>query len=156
MNCNDSAVFIIDDDPSARKGLMRLVIAAGLNAETFGSAQDFLDSGKAEGPGCIVLDVKMPEMTGLEVDVLDAHEIASKLPGLRVDDLAGALWVAADGQANMRAACCHAMAVVGPGSSVTMSPWPKPTENFACGASSLAGKPKKRPSRSPFWCWIRC
>ncbi len=42
----------------------------------------------------------MGEMTGLEVGVLDAHEIASKLPGLRVDDLAGALWVAADGQAN--------------------------------------------------------
>ena len=42
----------------------------------------------------------MGEMTGLEVGVLDAHEIASKLPGLRIDDLAGALWVAADGQAN--------------------------------------------------------
>ena len=61
---NEPTVFIIDDDPSARRGLTRLVRAAGMNAESFASATDFLASGKADGPGCIVLDVRMPGMTG--------------------------------------------------------------------------------------------
>jgi len=64
---NEPTVFIIDDDPSARRGLTRLVRAAGLIAESFGSAGDFLASGRREGPGCIVLDVSMPEMTGPEL-----------------------------------------------------------------------------------------
>jgi len=62
-----STIFVIDDDPSARKGLMRLVSAAGLNVEAFGSAREFLDSGLSAEPGCIVLDVQMPEMTGPEL-----------------------------------------------------------------------------------------
>jgi FixJ family two-component response regulator len=60
-------VFLIDDDPSARRGLTRLVRAAGMNAESFASAEDFLASGKYAGPGCIVLDVRMPDMTGPEL-----------------------------------------------------------------------------------------
>ena len=64
---SDPTVFIIDDDPSARRGVTRLVRAAGLNAESFPSAEDFLASGKADAPGCIVLDVRMPEMTGPEL-----------------------------------------------------------------------------------------
>jgi FixJ family two-component response regulator len=64
---DEPTVFIIDDDPSARRGLMRLVRAAGMNAESFGSARDFLSSGRLGGPGCIVLDVRMPEMTGPEL-----------------------------------------------------------------------------------------
>ena len=57
-------VFIVDDEPFARRGLTRLVRAAGMPAESFASAREFLDSGAWEGPGCIVLDVKMPEMSG--------------------------------------------------------------------------------------------
>ncbi len=64
---SEPTVYIIDDDPSARRGLTRLVRAGGLNAESFGSAKDFLSSGKLDGPGCIVLDVRMPEMTGPEL-----------------------------------------------------------------------------------------
>ena len=64
---SEPTVFIIDDDPSARRGLMRLVRAAGMNAESFASAEDFLTSGKFAGPGCIVLDVRMPDMTGPEL-----------------------------------------------------------------------------------------
>jgi FixJ family two-component response regulator len=60
-------VFIIDDDPSARRGLTRLVRAAGLKAESFSSAGGFLSSERRGGPGCIVLDVRMPEMTGPEL-----------------------------------------------------------------------------------------
>ena len=62
-----ATVFIIDDDPSARRGLTRLVKASGMHVESFASAGDFLDSGKYGGPGCIVLDVRMPEMTGPEL-----------------------------------------------------------------------------------------
>ncbi len=64
---SDPSVFIIDDDPSARRGLTRLVRAAGMNAESFASAGEFLASAKLDGPGCIVLDVRMPGMTGPEL-----------------------------------------------------------------------------------------
>ena len=64
---NEPTVFIIDDDPSARNGLTNVVQAAGINVESFASAKDFIDSKRIEGPGCIVLDVKMPEVTGPEL-----------------------------------------------------------------------------------------
>jgi FixJ family two-component response regulator len=64
---SEPTVFIIDDDPSARRGITRLVRVAGMNAESFASAGDFLTSGRSDGPGCIVLDVRMPEMTGPEL-----------------------------------------------------------------------------------------
>ena len=67
VTTSEPTVFIIDDDPSARRGVTRLVRAAGLNAESFTSAGDFLASGRTDGPGCIVLDVRMPEMTGPEL-----------------------------------------------------------------------------------------
>jgi len=73
----EPTVYIIDDDVSARRGLTRLVRAAGLSAESFTSARDFLSSWKAGGPGCIVLDVRMPEMTGPELqETLDDAEYA--------------------------------------------------------------------------------
>jgi FixJ family two-component response regulator len=64
---SEPTVFVVDDDPSARRGLTRLVRAAGLNAESFSSGADFLESEHRDGPGCIVLDVQMPEMTGPEL-----------------------------------------------------------------------------------------
>ena len=64
---SDPTVFIVDDDPSARRGLTRLVRAAGMNAESFASATEFVASQRGAGPGCIVLDVRMPEMTGPEL-----------------------------------------------------------------------------------------
>ncbi len=62
-----STIFVIDDDPSVCKGISRLVRSAGFNVETFASARDFLASGKTDGPGCIILDVRMPDMTGPEL-----------------------------------------------------------------------------------------
>ncbi len=66
---SEPTVFIVDDDPSARRGLTRLVRAAGLNAESFSSGAEFLVSEHRDGPGCIVLDVRMPEMTGPELQM---------------------------------------------------------------------------------------
>jgi FixJ family two-component response regulator len=65
----EPTVFIVDDDASARRGLTRLIRAAGFRAESFGSAREFLASQGRDGPGCLVLDVKMPEMTGPELQV---------------------------------------------------------------------------------------
>jgi FixJ family two-component response regulator len=64
---SEATVYIIDDDPSARRGLTRMVRAAGFHAMSFASAQDFLESGQCDEPGCIILDVRMPEMTGPEL-----------------------------------------------------------------------------------------
>jgi len=64
---SETTVFIIDDDPSVRRGIVRLVRASGMKVEAFASAEDFLASESCEGPGCIVLDVQMPDMTGPEL-----------------------------------------------------------------------------------------
>jgi two-component system, LuxR family, response regulator FixJ len=60
-------VFIVDDDEAVRNTLRLLVKAAGLNCVTCSSAQDFLGSYDLDQPGCVVLDVRMPGMTGLEL-----------------------------------------------------------------------------------------
>lgn len=60
-------VFVVDDDPSVRKGLARLLTAAGYGVETFASAREFLEREPHAGPGCVVLDVRMPGLTGLDL-----------------------------------------------------------------------------------------
>jgi FixJ family two-component response regulator len=64
---SEPSVYIIDDDPSVRTGLTRIVKRAGFNAEAFESAGDFLRSDKCWEHGCIILDVHMPEMIGPEL-----------------------------------------------------------------------------------------
>ncbi|MGF1613623.1 MAG: response regulator transcription factor [Gammaproteobacteria bacterium] len=61
----EPTVFIVDDDQDVREALRELVASVGLNAEVFGSAQAFLDGYDAERPGCLVLDIRMPGMSGL-------------------------------------------------------------------------------------------
>ena len=63
----EPTVFIIDDDPSIRKGLTRLLSAAGFNAEAYTSATDFLAEAEFDRHGCIILDVHMPDMSGPEL-----------------------------------------------------------------------------------------
>jgi FixJ family two-component response regulator len=60
-------VFVVDDDASVRKSLVRLIRAAGYEAEAFGSVGDFLARRPYDGPCCLVLDVRMPGLTGLDL-----------------------------------------------------------------------------------------
>jgi len=60
-------IFIVDDDPSVRESTELMLKSVGFNVKTFVSAQDFLDARFQEGPGCVVLDVRMPGMSGLEL-----------------------------------------------------------------------------------------
>jgi FixJ family two-component response regulator len=64
---SDALVGIVDDDPSVRKGLARLVKAAGYRVEVFASAREFLARPPQEDPCCLLLDVRMPGLTGLEL-----------------------------------------------------------------------------------------
>ncbi len=63
----DAVVFVVDDDPSVRRSTERLLRSAGFKVQTFGSAREFLDSHRSEGPGCLVLDVRMPGLSGMDL-----------------------------------------------------------------------------------------
>jgi FixJ family two-component response regulator len=60
-------VVIVDDEESVRKALQRLLGAAGLNVTSFASAEDFLNSEQLDATGCLVADIRMPGMSGLEL-----------------------------------------------------------------------------------------
>jgi len=59
-------VFVVDDDPSVRRAIKRLVESVGLRVELFGSAQEFLRSERPDLPNCLVLDIRLPGMSGLD------------------------------------------------------------------------------------------
>jgi FixJ family two-component response regulator len=67
MSEADSVVFVIDDDPSVREALAGLLRSVGLGVQSFGSAQEFLQSPRPEVPGCLVLDVRLPGRSGLDL-----------------------------------------------------------------------------------------
>ena len=67
MKQQSSIVFIVDDDEAVRNSLRLLVKSVGLAATAFPSAQDFLTTYNPQQPGCLVLDVRMPGMSGLEL-----------------------------------------------------------------------------------------
>ena len=60
-------IFIVDDDVSVRRSTRRLVRSLGIRAEAFASAQDLLNSGPVADTACLILDVRMPEMDGPEL-----------------------------------------------------------------------------------------
>lgn len=59
-------VYIIDDDAGVRAAIQGLLKSVGLASESFGTAQEFLDSKRTEGPSCLVLDVRLPGLNGLD------------------------------------------------------------------------------------------
>src|SRR2546426_12809961 len=63
----DPVVYVVDDDPSVRKALDSLIRSVGLGVQTFASAQDFLRSKLPDAPGCLVLDVRLPGLSGLDL-----------------------------------------------------------------------------------------
>jgi FixJ family two-component response regulator len=63
---NRAVVHVVDDDPSLRGALESLFDSVGLETRTYGVARDFLDAGLADEPGCIVIDIRLPDMSGLE------------------------------------------------------------------------------------------
>jgi FixJ family two-component response regulator len=65
----DPIVFIIDDDRMVREGLQSLIRSVGLRVETFASAQDFLIAKRQDAPACLVLDVRMPGLSGLDLQL---------------------------------------------------------------------------------------
>ena len=63
----DPIVYIVDDDLSVRKAMMRLMVSAELEARSFASTNEFLDSGFRDQHACLITDVNMPGLTGLEL-----------------------------------------------------------------------------------------
>ncbi|MGB0134777.1 response regulator transcription factor [Dokdonella sp.] len=61
----EQTVFVVDDDAGVRDSISELVESVGLRAEGYASAQEFLERGQPQRRGCLVLDVRMPEMSGL-------------------------------------------------------------------------------------------
>jgi FixJ family two-component response regulator len=75
----DPIVFVVDDDASVREAIRSLIMSVGLRVEAFETARDFLRSKLLDAPGCVVLDVRLPGLSGLDLQrELAAHAV--KLP----------------------------------------------------------------------------
>ena len=76
MTQSEPTVFIVDDDPLVLKGLCLLMKSVKLNVETYSSAQEFLDSYNPDQPGCLLIDMRMPGISGLELqEILHSRNI---------------------------------------------------------------------------------
>jgi FixJ family two-component response regulator len=67
MSENRQIICIIDDDESIRRALRRLIRSAGWDAETYASAEDFLQTGGSVKPACLILDMHLPGLSGLQL-----------------------------------------------------------------------------------------
>jgi FixJ family two-component response regulator len=67
MATAESIVFVIDDDPSFRRSTEMLIGSAGLRVQTFSSAEEFLRSQRPDAPACLLLDVRLPHLSGLDL-----------------------------------------------------------------------------------------
>ncbi len=81
----EATVFVVDDDEAVRRFLRGLIESVDLSVETYGSAQEFLDAYEPGRPGCLLLDVRMPGMSGLELQ----RELAERTSDLPVIILTG-------------------------------------------------------------------
>jgi FixJ family two-component response regulator len=73
MTVEGPIVFVVDDDPSMRPAMESLIRSIGLRVRSFASAHDFLDFQRPDAPACLVLDVRLPGLSGLDLQ----HELAS-------------------------------------------------------------------------------
>ena len=76
---SDVTIFIVDDDASVLKALKRLIMSAGFNVREYSSAHSFLNCGYEKQAGVLILDVQMPEMSGIEVQQ-KVSDSGSKMP----------------------------------------------------------------------------
>ena len=67
MNDTDPIVFVVDDDSSVREGVIDLITSVGLKAKAFNSAREFLRHKRPDAPACLVLDVRLPGPSGMEL-----------------------------------------------------------------------------------------
>ena len=67
MKKTDQLVFVIDDDPSMRTAIKELIEAVGLSCQTFGSGQELFEAKLPDVPSCLVLDVRLPGLSGLNL-----------------------------------------------------------------------------------------
>ena len=67
MNESDATVFVVDDDRSVREGLVDMIESLGMQAKAFTSAQQFLQHKRPDTPACLVLDVRLPGLSGLDL-----------------------------------------------------------------------------------------
>lgn len=74
-----AVVFVVDDDASLRDSLRRLITSVGLKVDVFPSARAFLDAGRPDAPGCLVLDVRLPGLSGLDLQ-RELAETDAELP----------------------------------------------------------------------------
>ena len=102
MSEADAVVFVVDDDPAIRDALTSLLRSVGLTVETFGSAQDFLNRQPPDEPSCLVLDVRLPGLSGL--DLQRALATAQMMPAMSLGSstlsamsIASTVWRTASG-----------------------------------------------------------
>lgn len=94
-------IAIVDDDESVRSALQGLMKVVGLPARTFASAEEFLESGEQQETGCLIADIRMPRMSGLELQAaLNAAD--HKIP---------TIFITAHGDENIRTQALRAGAV---------------------------------------------
>ena len=67
MDATDPVIFVVDDDKSVRESLCRLLTSVGMSVEVFPTAQAFLGRPRLDTPGCVVLDVRLPGLSGLDL-----------------------------------------------------------------------------------------
>jgi len=82
---DEPVVFLVDDDPAVRKALPRALKARGYTVESFASATEFLETFDPQRKGCLILDLSMPEMTGLELQ----QHLTARAPTLPVIFITG-------------------------------------------------------------------
>src|SRR4029077_3638467 len=85
MNESGALVYVVDDDLSAREGVAGLIRSAGLMAKTFESGEEFLAAPRPKGPSCLVLDINLPGVSGLDLQ----QELAKSRPQVPIIFLTG-------------------------------------------------------------------